>query len=111
MTNILITGVNGYIGLKIATHLVEVGNEIIGIDINSSNVKGLINKPNFKLFRVDITDTVSFPAEVQQVDIVIHYAALDSICSGNKIYSYRIRLKWNLKNTFSEYSQDFLKAK
>ena len=76
MTNILITGVNGYIGLKIATHLVEVGNEIIGIDINSSNVKGLINKPNFKLFRVDITDTVSFPAEVQQVDIVIHCAAL-----------------------------------
>jgi len=76
MTNILITGVNGYIGLKIATHLVEVGNEIIGIDINSSNVKGLISKPNFKLFRVDITDTVSFPAEVQQVDIVIHCAAL-----------------------------------
>ena len=76
MTNILITGVNGYIGLKIATHLVEVGNEIIGIDINSSNVKSLINKPNFKFFRADITDTVSFPAEVQQVDIVIHCAAL-----------------------------------
>lgn len=76
MTNILITGVNGYIGLKIATHLVEVGNEIIGIDINSSNFKGLINKKNFKFFIADITDTVSFPAEFQQVDIVIHCAAL-----------------------------------
>jgi len=30
--------------------------------------------------------------------------AQDSICSGNKIYSSGIRLKWNLKNTFSEYS-------
>jgi len=73
---ILITGFNGYIGSKIANYFVGQGNEIIGIDLKSSNIEHLVNKQNFKYFRADITDFKSFPPELRQTDILIHCAAL-----------------------------------
>ena len=76
MITILITGVNGYIGSKIANSLVEKNYEIIGIDLNSSNINFLVNKRNFKYFRADITDSKSFPNELKQANILIHCAAL-----------------------------------
>lgn len=76
MTTILITGVNGYIGSKIAKCLLKKNQEIIGIDLNSTNIKYLNNTPNFRYFRADITDSKSFPHELKQVNILIHCAAL-----------------------------------
>jgi len=76
MINILITGVNGYIGSKVAGNLLERGYEIIGVDLNSSNINHLDNSPNFTFFRSDITDITTFPDELKQADILIHCAAL-----------------------------------
>lgn len=73
---ILITGVNGYIGSKIANWMTRKKYKIIGTDLKSSNIKHLVNKQNFKYFRANITDSKFFPPELKQTDILIHCAAL-----------------------------------
>ncbi len=76
MLKVLITGVNGYIGSKIAQSLLEKGHEIIGIDLNSSNIIHFKTYLNFKFFKSDITDFRTFPNELRKVDILVHCAAL-----------------------------------
>jgi len=76
MLKVLITGVNGYIGSKIAQGLLEKGYEIIGIDLNSSNIIHFETYLNFKFFKSDITDLRTFPNELRKVDVLVHCAAL-----------------------------------
>lgn len=76
MLKVLITGVNGYIGSKIAQSLLEKGCEIIGMDLNSSNIIQFKSYLSFKFFKSDITGFRTFPNELRKVDILVHCAAL-----------------------------------
>jgi len=73
---VLVTGINGYIGSKIAQTLLEEGGKIIGIDLCSENVFPLANNPNFKFINADITNTKTLPDEIKNADVLIHCAAL-----------------------------------
>jgi len=73
---ILITGVNGYLGSKIAEDLINKNYLILGVDLSDSNIRYLYQKKSFKFFKADITDIRSYPSDIKEVDILIHCAAL-----------------------------------
>jgi nucleoside-diphosphate-sugar epimerase len=73
---IFVTGVNGYIGLKIAQGILGKGFGIIGIDIKGINSNSLCDNPSFEFFEADITNTKSFPDQLKEADILVHCAAL-----------------------------------
>jgi len=73
---ILITGINGYIGSKIAGDLISKNYLILGIDLSDSNIGHLYQKKSFKFFKADITDMRSYSSDIKQADILIHCAAL-----------------------------------
>ena len=74
--NILITGVNGYIGSKIAFDVLYKDNVIIGLDLNSDSVASLSNNYSYKFIRADITEKVTFPHEIKEANVLVHCAAL-----------------------------------
>ena len=58
---ILITGVAGFIGSKLATELVNLGHEVTGIDIfkyDKSSINHLYVKKNFYFYKADVTDKI-----------------------------------------------------
>ena len=74
--NILITGVDGYIGSSIAKGILGKGFGIIGIDIKGINNNSLCDNTNFKFFKADITNTKTFPNQLREADVLVHCAAL-----------------------------------
>ena len=76
MKTVLITGVNGYIGSRVAVDLLNKGYNIIGIDLNSYNIHALSNNPKFKFFKADITRLKIFHKDFKKAKILIHCAGL-----------------------------------
>ncbi|MEY3784095.1 MAG: hypothetical protein RLZZ230_417 [Candidatus Parcubacteria bacterium] len=82
--NILVTGIAGFIGSKLAQQLNAIGHTVIGIDnfneyydssLKRRRVAALI--PNVKIHEVDITDKVALSDVFanQPIDVVCHLAA------------------------------------
>jgi len=74
--HLLITGVNGYIGSKIAIDVLKRGDRVTGIDARSGNVFPITGNSGFQLRTADITDSTTFPPEIIEADILVHCAAL-----------------------------------
>jgi nucleoside-diphosphate-sugar epimerase len=74
--NVLLTGAKGYIGTKIALDVLQKGNAIIGVDLNSENAYLLANNPNFEFNKADITNAETLPDKIRNADVLIHCAAL-----------------------------------
>ncbi|MHB8108425.1 MAG: NAD-dependent epimerase/dehydratase family protein [Syntrophorhabdaceae bacterium] len=75
METVLITGVNGYIGSRLARSLLDLRERVIGIDLASDTIDELKKNPDFKFFAADITGR-AFPGETREADVLIHCAAL-----------------------------------
>jgi len=74
--NVLITGINGYIGSNISEKLWKEGQTIIGLDVCDSRLSCFRHDTRFRFHRADIADGGSLPEILPSVDIVIHCAAL-----------------------------------
>jgi len=74
--NLLITGVNGYIGSRIALNVVQRGDRVIGIDANFRNGSLRVDNSNFQSHKADITDADTFPSDITDADILLHCAGL-----------------------------------
>jgi UDP-glucuronate decarboxylase len=77
MSNILITGVAGFIGSNLCRRLINnPQNQIFGIDNfvtgQKANLVDLESKPNFKLMVGDINKEIEF--ELPKIDIIYHLA-------------------------------------
>jgi len=77
MSKILITGVNGFIGSRLAEHLLKAGHQLRGLVRKSSNLD-LIKHLDIQLFYGDITNKSSLNQAVSGVEIVVHVAGLAS---------------------------------
>ena len=86
MKNILITGINGFVGSSIAKKELENGNNIIGIvrDINKKSQLDILNKCT--IIYGDITDDELTDRVVSdyEVDLIYHLAAMSIVKIANK---------------------------
>jgi UDP-glucuronate 4-epimerase len=84
--DILITGGAGFIGSHLSEKIISLGHRVICIDdfndfydpaIKEDNLKSIIDKDNFRLYRTDILDKKAIENifSAHNIDIVIHLAA------------------------------------
>ena len=76
----LITGGNGYLGSHIANKLIDLGHEVIVLDVIDDKERN--PKTFFK--QVDILDKISLLESLKDVDVVHHNAALVPLRKAGK---------------------------
>ncbi|MBT6744991.1 MAG: SDR family oxidoreductase [Flavobacteriales bacterium] len=80
---ILITGGAGFIGSNLCDKFVSQKNEVVCLDNfltgRRINIKPLLSMSNFTLIEGDIRDFETCKKAVQDVDVVLHQAALGSV--------------------------------
>lgn len=81
--SILITGGAGFIGSNLCDFFIEKNYKIVCLDNFStgsySNISHLTNNPHFTLIEGDIRDCKTCEKAVQNIDFVLHHAALGSV--------------------------------
>ena len=81
MARYLITGVAGFIGSNLAHSLIELGEEVRGIDNFShgrwENIADIVHRFDFR--KADVTDARAMRSACEGVDYVLHQAALGSV--------------------------------
>jgi UDP-N-acetylglucosamine 4-epimerase len=80
---VLVTGGAGFIGSNLCEDLLKFNNEVVCLDNFSTgyrnNIIPFLANPNFHLIDGDIRNFVDCQTAVQDVDIVLHQAALGSV--------------------------------
>lgn len=80
---ILITGGAGFIGSNLCEHFLNKGYNVFCLDNfatgHHKNISPFLNHPNFTLIEGDITNLADCVNAVQNVDFVLHQAALGSV--------------------------------
>lgn len=80
---ILVTGGAGFIGANLCEKLLELGNTVVCMDNlatgKKSNIEPLLAHENFTFFEGDIRNTDDCNKAVENVDYVLHQAALGSV--------------------------------
>jgi UDP-N-acetylglucosamine 4-epimerase len=83
MTHILITGGAGFIGSNLCEHFLRKGYRVTCLDNFATghrhNLAGFIGNPDFTLIEGDIRNLDDCARSVQNVDYVLHQAALGSV--------------------------------
>jgi nucleoside-diphosphate-sugar epimerase len=78
----VVTGAAGFIGAHLCNHLLNHGEEVVGIDcftdyydprIKEANIAELVDRDRFTLHRVDLL-TASLPRLLRGADVVYHLA-------------------------------------
>lgn len=77
MKTVLVTGCAGFIGSRLASHLIRQGHEVVGVD--SLSVGKPLNVPNkVKFYKGDLSDKNVFEHLPRQIDYVFHLAGQSS---------------------------------
>lgn len=83
LSKILITGGAGFIGSNLCEALIQLGHQVVCLDNFSTgkmeNIKHLLSNPDFKLITGDIRNIEHCKLAVQNIDFVLHEAALGSV--------------------------------
>jgi nucleoside-diphosphate-sugar epimerase len=94
---ILITGVAGFIGSKLATELLNLGHEVTGLDIlkyDNSSINHLYAKKNFYFYKADVTNKILMRKFLKKKDFIIPLAGLVGapLCENNKKEAIAVNL-------------------
>ncbi len=80
---VVVTGAAGFIGSHLVDALLDMGNEVIGIDNfyngRQDNLVVAIKNPKFSLVRGDVRDFDFLLTQFRDIDIVYHEAAFTSV--------------------------------
>ena len=79
LNSILITGGAGYVGSVLVRKLVSLGYDIKVIDslvFGNDGISSLINEKKIEFFNLDIRETEKISSIIQNIDCVIHLAAI-----------------------------------
>ncbi|MBW8010082.1 MAG: SDR family oxidoreductase [Chloroflexi bacterium] len=73
---ILLTGAAGFLGSHLTDHLLDAGNEVVGMDNfitgKSENLAHLADNPRFKFIQHDVSNYIFVPGNL---DAVLHFAS------------------------------------
>jgi UDP-glucuronate 4-epimerase len=83
---IIVTGAAGFIGRFVALRLLDRGEQVVGVDdfngyydteLKEARVQALIERPGFRMVRMDVADAAAFAALVRETGArrVVHLAA------------------------------------
>ncbi len=82
-SRVLITGGAGFIGSNLVESFLETGNKVVCLDNfstgNKKNIEKFLNNSQFKLIEGDIRNYDDCLKSVENIDIVLHHAALGSV--------------------------------
>lgn len=91
--NILVTGINGFVGSAIAQREIQNGNNVIGIvrDINKKSQLDILNKCTIIYGDILDGDLIDRIVAEYEIDLIYHLAAMSivKIASKNPINCYR----------------------
>ena len=80
---VLVTGGAGFIGSNIVEYLLNKNNKVTCLDNfitgKKENVEGFLSSSNFKIIEGDITNLEDCFKACQNIDIILHQAALGSV--------------------------------
>jgi UDP-N-acetylglucosamine 4-epimerase len=80
---VLVTGGAGFIGSNIIEYLIQKNNKITCLDNFSTgkkeNIENFLDNPNFKLINGDITNIEDCQKATENIEIILHQAALGSV--------------------------------
>lgn len=80
---VLVTGIAGMIGSHLLDVLLEKGYTVTGIDDlsygNIENIRHNLEHPNFKFYRIDVTELDTLKVLGKDIDIIVHLAAFKKI--------------------------------
>ncbi|GAH47388.1 unnamed protein product, partial [marine sediment metagenome] len=93
MTNILITGGTGFIGIPLVKKLHELGHGLKLLIRESSNTTPFKELNNIEYVIGDIQDTSSLEKAVSNVDAIYHLAANTAIWTKEKSIYYDVNVK------------------
>ena len=81
MTKYLITGAAGFIGSNLAEHLIQQGDEVVGVDnfLAGKRVNIAAFENSMQFVEGDIRDAVLLKALCEGVDYVLHHGAMASV--------------------------------
>ena len=83
---IIVTGAAGFIGRFVALRLLDRGEEVVGVDdfnsyydpgLKEARTQALLERPGFRLVRMDVADAEAFGALVRETGarLIVHLAA------------------------------------
>ncbi len=93
-SNILVTGVAGFLGSHLLDRLLAAGHSVVGIDNLSmgslSNIAHQLSNPAFRFLEKDVVDQSTFAELKSTFDCVVHLAAFKIPRYGKAIDTLRI---------------------
>ena len=95
--NIFITGSTGYVGNNLAKKLASEGNTIHALCRNTNT--DVLQHPNIKIFKGDITDVPSMREAMQGCEQVYHLAAYARVWAKDPSTFYKLNVE-STKNVF-----------
>lgn len=100
--SVLVTGAAGYIGSVLTASLLETGRRVVGYDLclhGDESLQPVLENPDFRLIRADIRDLDDHRAVLEDVDAVVHLAAIvgDPACVADPDAARSVNLDATLK--------------
>lgn len=71
---VLVTGITGMVGSHVAARLIDAGYQVRGM-VRPGSKRGELGDKDIEWFEADLSDPVSLPPAVADIDIVVHAAA------------------------------------
>ena len=86
MKNILITGINGFVGSSLAESELRKGNNIVGIvrDVNKKTQKDILDKCSIVVGDILDTELVDRVVADYEIDLIYHVAAMSIVKTASK---------------------------
>ncbi|MGD9396908.1 MAG: NAD-dependent epimerase/dehydratase family protein, partial [Candidatus Thorarchaeota archaeon] len=88
---VLVTGATGFLGGRVVLAALEAGHEVVALVRKTSNTEGL--PKNVEIREADLFDISSLEKAVQDVNVVIHFAAYFDFYPSDEDLMFRVNIE------------------
>jgi nucleoside-diphosphate-sugar epimerase len=91
LVKVLVTGATGFLGGRVVLAALEAGHEVVALVRKTSNTEGL--PKNVEIREADLFDISSLEKAVQDVNVVIHFAAYFDFYPSDEDLMFRVNIE------------------